>query len=79
MVSDIVAIPCVDGPISGRDAWVRLDDDGNPPAELDQTWLWTKYGSELLDADGIYVLEPVAGAGPPWRYLWISNHSATSG
>lgn len=78
MVSDVVQIPCVDGPIAGHEAWVRLDDHANPPAELDQTWLWTEYGSELLDADvdGVYALEPVAGAGAPWRYLWISDHEA---
>ncbi|GIF78611.1 hypothetical protein [Asanoa siamensis] len=61
--------------MNGREAWVRLDDDGNPPVQLDQTWLWTEYGSELLDADvdGVYVLEPIAGTGPPWRYLWIAT------
>jgi hypothetical protein len=76
-MTDVVEIPCVDGPLSGRGAWVRLDDDDNPPDELDQTWLWTEYGSELLDADvdGIYALDPIAGTGPPWRYLWLSKRS----
>ena len=78
MVGDVVTIPCLGGPIDGRDAWVPLDDDASPPPELDQTWLWTEYGSELLDAevDGVYALESIAGAGPPWLYLWIPAASA---
>jgi hypothetical protein len=53
--------------------WIRLRRDG-PPA-LDQTWLWTTFGSELLDADvdGTYELEPVAGRGPPWLYIWVAD------
>jgi hypothetical protein len=50
----------------------RLNEDGFPRPNLPQSWLWETYGSELLDADvnGIYELEPVAGAGAPWLYRW---------
>jgi hypothetical protein len=52
---------------------VPVDDDGLPPEMFDQAWLWIEFGGELLDADmdGVYELEPVAGAGPPWVYAWI--------
>jgi hypothetical protein len=68
-----VNVPAVGGPVNGRDLTVPVNDDGLPPDELDQTWLWVEYGGELLDADvnGVYVLEPVAGAGPPWVYRWM--------
>jgi hypothetical protein len=71
-----VDVPFVGGPVDGRSADVPVDDDGYPPLALDQTWLWTTFGSELLDADvdGVYELEPVAGRGPPWLYLWIDAH-----
>lgn len=62
------------GPIYGRGLLVPLDEDGVPPEVIDQTWLWIEYGGELLDTnvDGMYHLEPVAGRGPPWIYVWIS-------
>jgi hypothetical protein len=62
----------VGGPIDGRSADVDLNDDGLPQPNLPQSWLWETYGSELLNADvnGVYELEPVAGAGPPWLYRW---------
>jgi hypothetical protein len=68
-----VDIPFVGGPVDGRLAGVDVDDDGLPPVSLTESWLWFAYGSELLDADvaGRYELEPVAGAGPPWVYLWM--------
>jgi hypothetical protein len=68
----LVDVPLIGGPADGRDADVPIDDEGNPPAALDQGWLWTAFGSELLDADvdGVYELETVAGAGPPWLYRW---------
>jgi hypothetical protein len=39
---------------------------------IEQNWLWVTCGGELLGADveGVYELEPVAGAGPPWLYQW---------
>jgi hypothetical protein len=71
-----VDIPLVGGPLDGRDVDVEVDDDGLPPEYLPETWLWFAYGSELLDTDlaGRYELEPVAGAGPPWLYMWIEDH-----
>ncbi|MFC0507600.1 hypothetical protein [Micromonospora costi] len=67
--------PAVGGPVDGRDVTVRVNDEGFPPDELDQTWLWVEYGGELLDADvnGIYVRESVAGAGPPGVYRWVPD------
>lgn len=71
---EYVQIPAVGGPVGGRTLTVPLDDDGTPPDVLDQNWLWVEYGGELLDADvaGQYELEPVAGFGPPWTYVWVS-------
>lgn len=68
-------VPAVGGPVDGRSLTVPLDDDGQPPDVLDQNWLWVEYGGELLDADmaGVYELEPVAGGGAPWVYLWAST------
>jgi hypothetical protein len=68
-------IPAVGGPVDGRSLSVLLDDDGFPPLTLDESWLWTTYGSELWDADtaGVYELEPVAGGGPPFVYRWVPN------
>jgi hypothetical protein len=39
---------------------------------IDENWLWVEFGGELLDVDidGVYELEPAAGAGPPWLYRW---------
>jgi hypothetical protein len=66
-------IPLWGGPLDGRDIDVEVDDDGLPPDHLSETALWFAYGSELLDGDlnGRYQLEPVAGFGPPWIYVWI--------
>ena len=57
---------------------MEVDDDGVPPGRLPETWLWFAYRSELLDhdLDGRYELEPVAGTGPPWLYVWIDNTPA---
>ncbi|SCG51778.1 hypothetical protein [Micromonospora inositola] len=43
-----------------------------PPNLIDQNWLWVEFGGELLDAAmaDVYKLEPVAGTGPPWIYVW---------
>jgi hypothetical protein len=70
-----VEVPCVGGPADGRSLRVPLDDDGLPPTQIDQSWLWVEYGSELFDLDtnGQYELEPVAGHGPPWVYAWVSQ------
>ncbi|MFG1660679.1 hypothetical protein ACGFIY_29495 [Micromonospora chersina] len=67
-----VDVPCVGGPVNGRSLLVPVDEDGVPPDVLDQNWLWVEFGGELLDADmaGVYELEPLAGAGPPWIYVW---------
>lgn len=67
-----VDVPCVGGPVDGRSLTVPIDDDGVPLPVIDQNWLWVEYGGELLDADmrGVYELEPVAGQGPPWVYMW---------
>lgn len=56
----------------GRSLLVPVDEDGVPPRTIDQSWLWIEYGSELLDEDvsGVYELEPMAGGGPPWAYVW---------
>ncbi|MET8312020.1 hypothetical protein [Micromonospora sp. NPDC005173] len=67
-----VDVLCEGGPVDGRFLTVPLDENGVPPEVVDQTWLWIEYGGELLDADmnGVYELEPVAGLGPPWIYVW---------
>ena len=54
---------------------MEVDDDGVPPDRLAETVLWFAYGSELLRQDlaGRYELEPVAGSGPPWVYVWIAG------
>ena len=67
-----VDVPCVGGPVDGRSLLVPVDEDGVPPDVIDQNWLWVEFGGELLDADmaGVYELEPVAGVGPPWIYVW---------
>ena len=72
-----VDIPLVGGPLDGRDIDVEVDDDGLPPEHLPEAWLWFAYGSELLDHDlaGRYELEPVAGSGPPWLYMWIEDRA----
>jgi hypothetical protein len=68
-------VPLFGGPLGGRDIDVEIDDDGFPPEQLSETALWFAYGSELLDHDlsGRYELEPVAGPGPPWLYVWIDT------
>jgi hypothetical protein len=68
-------IPLLGGPLGGREIDVEVDDEGMPPERLTETWLWFTYGSELLDRDlgGRYELEPVAGSGPPWLYVWIDG------
>ncbi|TDB76769.1 hypothetical protein [Micromonospora sp. KC723] len=70
-----VDVPAVGGPVDGRNLLVPLDDEGVPPPVINQSWLWVEYGGELLDADvdGAYELEPVAGAGPPWLYIWVPS------
>ncbi|MBM0237141.1 hypothetical protein JNW88_08245 [Micromonospora sp. ATA32] len=70
-----VDVPAVGGPVDGRNLLVPLNDDDLPPETIDQSWLWVEYGGELLDADvaGVYELEPVAGAGPPWLYMWVPD------
>lgn len=75
-----VEVPAVGGPVNGRSLTVPVDDAGIPPEELDQNWLWVEYGGELLDADmnGAYELEPVAGAGPPWVYVWVPTGTSPS-
>ncbi|MEU9738872.1 hypothetical protein AB0E12_06730 [Micromonospora chersina] len=67
-----VEVPAVGGPVDGRSLLVSVNDTGLPPESIGQEWLWVEYGGELLDADvdGVYELEPVAGAGPPWVYIW---------
>ncbi|MFI7608762.1 hypothetical protein ACIBTV_27130 [Micromonospora sp. NPDC049366] len=59
---------------------MRVDEDGYPPERIGQSWLWVEYGGELLDADvdGVYELEPVAGSGPPWLYVWVPNGGSAS-
>jgi hypothetical protein len=76
-----VDIPLVGGPLDGRDIDVEVDDDGLPPEYLPEAWLWFAYGSELLDHDlaGRYELEPVAGSGPPWLYMWIEHRTRLRG
>jgi hypothetical protein len=73
-----VDISCLGGPVNGRVADVDVDDDGLPPDVLPESWLWLTYGSELLDSDldGCYELEPIAGSGPPWIYVWRSSEAA---
>jgi hypothetical protein len=73
-----VDIPCVGGPLDGRDIDVEVDDDGLPPEQVPETWLWFTYGSEILDEDlgGRYEREPVAGSGPPWLYVWIERRGS---
>ena len=60
-----VDVPLSGGPLDGREIDVEVDDDGYPPAWVDETDLWFAYGSELIDADldGRYALEPVAAHG----------------
>ena len=70
-----VDIPLVGGPLDGREIDVEVDDDGLPAEHLPEAWLWFAYGSELLDKvlTGRYELEPVAGSGPPWLYMWVGS------
>jgi hypothetical protein len=65
-------VPCVGSPVSGRSLLVPVNENGFPPDVIDQNWLWVEFGGELLDTDtaGVYELEPVAGGGPPWIYVW---------
>lgn len=74
-------MPAVGGPVDGRSLLVPVNDDGLPPETIGQSWLWVEYGGELLDADvaGVYELEPVAGHGPPWLYLWVPDQRITPG
>jgi hypothetical protein len=67
-----VDVPCFGGPVDGRSLRVPVDEGGVPPDVIDQKWLWVEYGGELLDADmaGVYELESIARAGPPWIYVW---------
>jgi hypothetical protein len=76
-----VDVPCVGGPVDGRNLFVPVDDDGVPPDVIDENWLWVTFGGELLDADmaGVYELEPIAGAGPPWRYVWAPGTASRTG
>ncbi|MBQ0903581.1 hypothetical protein [Micromonospora sp. U21] len=76
-----VDVPCVGGPVDGRSLLVPVDEDGVPPNMIDQNWLWVEFGGELLDADmaGVYELEPVAGTGPPWVYVWAPRATFRSG
>jgi hypothetical protein len=73
-----VDVPCVGGPVDGRHLRVPADEGGVPPDVIDQNWLWVEFGGELLDADvaGVYELEPIAGAGPPWVYVWTPEAAA---
>ena len=68
-----IDVPCVGGPVDGRNLLVPLDENRLPPTTIDQNFLWVEFGGELLDADvnGVYELEPVAGRGPPWVYVWV--------
>ena len=68
-----VEVPLFGGPLDGRDIDVEVDEDGVPPDWLSETLLWFAFGGDLLDRDldGRYELEPVAGSGPPWVYVWI--------
>jgi len=72
---------CVGGPVDGRSLLVPVDEDGVPPDVIDQNWLWVQFGGELLDADvaGVYELAPVAGAGPPWIYIWAQGAAFRTG
>lgn len=60
---EVADVPIVGGPADGRTATVELDDRGDPPAELHP-------GEVDVVGDGLYVREPVVGAGPPWTYHW---------
>jgi hypothetical protein len=44
------------GPLDGREIDVEVDDDGPPPEQLTDSWLWFTHGGELLnkDLDGRY-------------------------
>jgi hypothetical protein len=57
----------------------KAGEDGVPPNLIDQNWLWVEFGGELLDADmnGVYELEPVAGTGPPWVYVWAPGSNGS--
>jgi hypothetical protein len=65
------------GPLDGREIDVEVNEDGQPPQQVAEAWLWLACGSELLEEDlgGRFGLEPVAGFGPPWLYVWIERHS----
>jgi hypothetical protein len=65
----------------GRSLLVPVDEDGVPPDVIDQNWPWVEFGGELLDGDmaGVYELEPVARAGPPWIYVWAPGPALRAG
>jgi hypothetical protein len=71
-----VDIPLVGGPLDGRDIDVEIDDEGLPPKQLPETWLWFAYGSEILDENLGGRCELVAGSGPPWLYVWIERRAS---
>ena len=78
LVVELIDVPLVGGPLDGRDIDVELDEDRLPPEWIPETMLWFAYGSEMIDLDlaGRYEREPVAGAGPPWLYVWIEGRSS---
>lgn len=65
---DVVDVPIVGGPADGRTATVELDERGDPPAELHP-------GEIDVVGDGLYVRQPIIGAGPPWTYHWQTSTS----
>jgi hypothetical protein len=73
-------VPCLGGPVDGRSLLVPVDEDCVPPDLIEQNWLWVEFGGELLGADmaGVYELEPVAGAGPRWIYVWVPGAALRS-
>jgi hypothetical protein len=63
-------IPLVGGPGDGQTLTVEVDEYGMPPPHTTAFTLEDDGGPRV---EGTYELEPVAGMGPPWLYVWTNR------